>query len=343
MQIVYISNRKNLSEETLKYVENLMPFIHEAVYICPGVQMNEFKFNSSLKITVIDESNALGKRNQLFRESKDHQFRNWLLRSSLSHLEFIDDEFIMSDDDSRPLKEIPMEFFKRANKYHAYQFFDLEKWSSFYTDYDLGQHNTFRFLEKEGYPTLSYSAHMPQIINKAILGQVLKRFESVFQRQESLDEWSVYFNYAQKEHPDLFHGPLPFKTFCWPVMPSDWAYHIRPDGFFFENFCPYLYQKGRIFAGIPTGFSPEHHRDITAEKIRRRTALQNAYETGKISTAGKAFIALRDRVVRFPRIKSLLDSLLSPGLQMGMLDFFLRLGSRVNQGKSPKQKQGKEC
>ena len=115
MQIVYISNRKNLSEETLKYVENLMPFIHEAVYICPGVQMNEFKFNSSLKITVIDESNALGKRNQLFRESKDHQFRNWLLRSSLSHLEFIDDEFIMSDDDSRPLKEIPMEFFKRAN------------------------------------------------------------------------------------------------------------------------------------------------------------------------------------------------------------------------------------
>lgn len=326
MQIVYISNRKGISGETLRYVENLMPFIHEAVFICPPLQVDEFRFESPLKITVVDETEVLGEWNQPFRRTSDHQLKNWLLRASLAYAEVIDDEFIMSDDDARPLEEISLDFFKASGRYNSYYFYDLKEWTSRTTDYDRGQHLTRQALERESLPTKSYSAHMPQIINKTILGRVVEAFKDLPLQGVPIDEWSTYFNYGQTHFPEKFSPPQPFKTLCWPMLPSDWDYFVRPEGFVFENFCPYLYRKRRIFGDIPTGFIPGSHHYFTAEKVRRKAVLQNVYEAGKLSFPGKIFIFLRKGLETFPRIRRSLNTLLPPGLQTEMLDFFLRTG-----------------
>ena len=170
MQIVYISNRIDIARETLVYVENLMPFITEAVFVCPGRHVADFRFNSRILVTVIDEAMVLGGRLKRFQDSRDHQFKNCLLRLSLARVAGIHDEFIMSDDDNRPLVEIPLSFYKSSNKYYAYYYYDLKQWRARETDYDLGQYETCKILKDKGYSTLSYSSHMPQIINKKLTG-----------------------------------------------------------------------------------------------------------------------------------------------------------------------------
>ena len=71
MLIVYISNRRDIARETLVHVENLMPFITEAVFVCPGSQVRDFHFRS-----------VLGKDFRRFQAAGDHQFKNCLLRFS---------------------------------------------------------------------------------------------------------------------------------------------------------------------------------------------------------------------------------------------------------------------
>ena len=145
-------------EKRWNYVENLMPFLTEAVFVCPGSRLRDYCFKSRLKVTVLDEAEVLGKNWERFQKAKDHQFRNCLLRFSLARLPEIDDEFIMSDDDNRPLVKIPLSLYKSEGRYTGYYFYDLKDWSPSGTHYDLGQLETCRILEKD-YGTLSYSSH----------------------------------------------------------------------------------------------------------------------------------------------------------------------------------------
>ena len=289
MQIVYISNRKDIAAETLQFVENLMPFIAEAVFVCPGDQVKDFRFESRVSVKIIDEREVLGRDFECFKRSEDHQFRNCLLRFSLAHVSEIDDEFIMSDDDNRPLVEIPLSFYKSTGRYTGYYYYDLKKWSPRETDYDLGQRESCRILESKGYDTLSYSSHMPQIIHKGLLAETAQVFHDSLERGAPLDEWSAYFNYARSAHPELFHSPEPFRTLCWPPFPSDWNYHVRPGVFCFENFYPVLYEKDRMFSGLPTYFDGANYVEIAREKIERRTAFQSGYESGNLPVLGKMF------------------------------------------------------
>jgi len=191
MQIVYITNRPYIAQPTLKFVENLMPFVTEAVFVCPGSQVRDFQFKSRILVRVIDEAEVLGKDWGPFQRAGDHQFRNCLIRFSLAGVADIDDEFIMSDDDNRPLVEIPLSFYKSSERYFAYYYYNLKKWRARETDYDRGQHETCRILENKGYDTLSYSSHMPQIINKSLLAEVaeirshLRRALSVLEKDSS--------------------------------------------------------------------------------------------------------------------------------------------------------------
>jgi len=323
MQIVYISNRAQVARETLVYVENLMPFITEAVFVCPGSQVRDFQLKSRISVRVIDEENVLGKDFGRFQKARDHQFRNCLIRFSLASLADIDDEFIMSDDDNRPLVEIPLSFYKSSERYFGYYYYDLKKWRARETDYDRGQHETCRILESKGYDTLSYSSHMPQVINKRLLAEAAGVFRDDLDRGAPLDEWSAYFNYGQKVHPELFHPPEPFKTLCWPPFPSDWDYDVRPNAFFFENYYPMLYKNSLIFSGLPTRFDEKSHKEITEEKIRRRTELQNNFETGEISLWAKMFFLGRDIAERFPVLKRRFNAMLPPFQQAAVINFFM--------------------
>jgi len=335
MQIVYISNRRDIAQETLVHVENLMPFITEAVFVCPGSQVRDFHFRSVLPVRVIDEASVLGKDLRRFREAGDHQFKNCLLRFSLARVREIDDEFIMSDDDNRPLVEIPLSFYKSANRYFGYYYYNLKKWSACETDYDRGQHETRRILEGKGYDTLSYSSHMPQIIHKGLLGEAAGAFQNSLDRGAPLDEWSAYFNYGQGVYPEWFHSPKAFKTLCWPLFPSDWKYDERPDEFCFENYYPMLYENNLIFSDLPTRFDETSYTEITNEKVRRRTALQNTYEAGKVPLLGKMFFFFRDTVGCFPTLKRKVNGLIPPSHQAAILQFF---SSGCSRGKSEKSR-----
>ncbi|HKI50129.1 MAG TPA: hypothetical protein VKA69_12425 [Desulfobacteria bacterium] len=323
MQIVYISNRPDIAQQTLQFVESLMPFITEAVFVCPGNQVRDFRFKSRISVRVIDEAKVLGRDLKRFQKAEDHQFRNSLIRFSLGAAADIDDEFIMSDDDNRPLVEISLSFFTSSKRYFGYYYYDLKKWRARETDYDRGQQETCRILENKGYETLSYSSHMPQMINKGILAEAAGVFQDSLDRGAPLDEWSAYFNYGQKVHPEKFHPPEPFKTLCWPPFPSDWAYDVRPDEFCFENFYPILHENNLIFSGLPSRFDETSYQMIANEKIRRRTALQNSFEAGEMSLWGKLFFLCRDTAGRFPVLKRRLNGVLSPSRQAAILHFFM--------------------
>jgi hypothetical protein len=340
MQIVYISNRSDIARETLVHVENLMPFITEAVFVCPGSQVRDFHFRSVLPVRVIDEASVLGKDSRRFQAAGDHQFKNCLLRFSLARVREIDDEFIMSDDDNRPLVEIPLSFYKSANRYFGYYYYDLKKWSARETDYDRGQHETRRILEGKGYDTLSYSSHMPQIINKDLLAEAAGVFQGSLDRGAPLDEWSAYFNYGQGVCSERFHSPEPFKTLCWPLFPSDWDYNVRPGELCFENFYPMLYENNLIFSDFPTQFDRTSYTEIANEKIRRRTALQSDFEAGKMSLWGKMFFLCRDMAERFPHLKRRLNAMLPPARQATALHFFMGGASKRRNKKGLNVRQG---
>lgn len=279
MQIVYLSKRPKILAETIGHTENLVGFITEVVVICPENLLQEFKFQSRLKVRLFSDEELLEKRDHAV-EIADHQMKNWLLRASLADHHAIEDEFIMADDDSRPLVNIPLSYFKDGGKYNSFYFYSLENWYKRESAYDGGQHNTCEVLRERGYATFSFSSHMPQIINKAFLGEAVKAFDEVGMKK-SIDEWSVYFNFCLKEFAKYFNKPKTFDTLCWPALPSDWPYDVRPKGFYFENFYPELYRKNMLFQGIPTQFNRERHLEYTVEKVKRRLEIQSEYDQMK--------------------------------------------------------------
>ena len=206
--------------------------------------------------------------------------RNWLLRMALAESPFIEDEFIMADDDNRPMVDIPLEFYKENGKYNSYYFHGLENWNKWESRYDLGQHNSLESLKQRNLPTRSFSSHMPQIINKSFLKTVGREFGHIAGKK-SLDEWSIYFNFCQNSFPGHFNEPRGFKTLAWPALPSDWPFEVWPDGFFFENFYGDLYGKNMIFEGLPTAYHRQTHLTSTVEKVRRRMSIQSEYDRMK--------------------------------------------------------------
>lgn len=266
MQIIYITNRQQILKQTIVYVENLMKFIDEILIICPIEMKKSWVYESNINIKLLSEEEVLGKDFKKFIEL-DHVKKNYLLRSSLPFLKEVKQEFIMSDDDFHPLFNIEETFFKENNKYHSYYFYLLNKWFLQETEYDLAQKNMSRILEKKGLPLFSFSSHMPQIINKKFLSEVIKEFYDIG-ISNSIDEWSTYFNYCLRKHKESFYKPSLFVTLSWPSHPFDWPYLFRPKRFYFENFYEDNYSKNKIFYGLPKDYSKDY-KEISLEKIKR--------------------------------------------------------------------------
>ena len=274
MQILFISNRPALLRETFAYVEAFMPFIDEGVLIVPGSMRADFVFRSTIPIQIVPEETILGDHLPRFRTCRDHVMKNWLLRSSLPAYRNLGDEFIMADDDNRPLVPITKEFYLSEGKYESYYYDDMKyrirdvrKYPP-YTSYDHAQIETYHLLQKKNYDTRTYSSHMPQIINRAFLQQAVETF--FHEEYTSLDEWNIYFNFAHRHYPTRFHKPKPYMTLCWPMRSAPRDRFVRPRAFCFENFYPHLYQKGQVFAGIPTSFDSANHPVYMVEKVKRR-------------------------------------------------------------------------
>ena len=270
MQIVYISNRPAIFAETLGHVALFMEFIDQVLVCVPDHQRTEFEsIQAKHPISVLSESEILRESELAELPDLDHQRRNYLLRTRLVRSDSVNDQFIMSDDDARPLKPIPIETFIRNGRYRRYFFYDLAHWNNNQTEFDAGQIATYAVLNHENLPHLSYASHMPQVINKNMFVEAVDFFNE-YQKNQPLCEWSTYFNYATSRHSEKFHDEETYMTLCWPEHPLAWKLYLSPDRQFFENYTPSLYKNDRVFAHLSpntvgTSKSEQEHKNI--EKV----------------------------------------------------------------------------
>ncbi len=276
-QIVYLSARADSLRQTLAYVEAYMPFIREAVVLCPDATAEEMRatYRGALRMTYLTDGTLLQGR----RLPRDHARRNFLLRCLAMHRPEIEEEFIMSDDDYRPLEPMDETFFVAGGRYQAFYFYDLDQWSSNVqtpTSYDQQMIRTNLFLKENRYPNLQYAAHMPQVIRKEWYLDLLRAHPGL--EQSGCDEWSTYFNYAVKQHPAAF-DVRPYETLSWPETISAWDLTVVPPKFSFENFYDFLYDEGERFSGMHTAYQEQTYFENAQKRILCRAALARALET----------------------------------------------------------------
>lgn len=246
LQFVFISIDIDNIRETIHQIDKYMDFVDSYLIITSEDMYQRFKdIASERDITVIDENSILDENISTFKK-RDHQTKNWILRASLLKIDGLHDQFIMLDDDNRPLKNIGIDHFIENGKYNAYYYYDLLEWHHYTSDYDFGQHNTRKLLKNDGLGLLSYSSHKPQIINKSIFQEVVDKYYTIGLK-EPIDEWSIYFNYALTKYPYLF-AKKKFDVLNWPDHPSSWEWAYIPDRYNFENYYAKLYTDG-IFKG----------------------------------------------------------------------------------------------
>jgi len=267
MQIVYITNRPQIFNETLLQVLQFIDFVESAIVVCPESCCNEIIHTDRIHIDILIEDDLIGNVTHEFTKA-DHQSRNYLLRAKLVDCPLVQDEFIMSDDDSRPITDIKLVHYKLRGKYRSYYFYDLSRWKYVSTDFDHGQRVTGAILRYLDLPVLSYASHMPQIINKKIYAESVRFFEK-YAMKYPLDEWSTYFNFAHKYFVSSFCAPEAFRTLCWPDYPGTWPYYIRPSRYLFENYYPHMYSVDALFEGLSPCPKREEIAQETIEKIIR--------------------------------------------------------------------------
>ena len=256
--------------ETLEHVALFMPFIDEALVCVPDKMVDQCtSSSSSVPLQVVSESEILSQNEASKLPLLDHQRRNYLLRTRLIKHQNVNAQFIMSDDDARPLKTVDVSRYFESNRYHRYYFYDLTQWQSNQTDFDAGQLSTGVILQYNNLPHLSYASHMPQIIDRDLFIEAAQDFTQ-YSSEHPICEWSSYFNFASFHYPEKFHEAKPFLTLCWPEHPLAWQQEVVPDRFLFENFTPELYAPRQVFEGLPTEYQSEQTaKNLTVEKVTR--------------------------------------------------------------------------
>lgn len=259
-QLVILSARKHNIRKILPCVIGKMPFIKKILFCCPEeiIEDDIQRAENGIAVEIISDKNLLNGRDL----PTDHGTRNFLLRCLLMRRPETDDVFIMSDDDYYPLYEISEDFFIRNGKYNCYYCGDLCEWSGTCvpTSYANYIFRTRDFCIENGFPTLQYSSHMPQVIDKRIYCEMLDEFLGL--ENQGLDEWSSYFNYAIFHHPELFCNNR-YETLGWPSYPGAFRTAVIPEKYSFENYYDYLYYPGEIY--------DELINDVADKKIDRYT------------------------------------------------------------------------
>lgn len=277
MQIIYISNRIDIVRETLRLVETYMPFVNEAIIFGPRdfCKKATFKDGYRFEIKLVAEEDCISGAELRHLRQSDHQYRNYHLRRHLIRLDDVKAEFLMSDDDARPLRMVEISDFKYAGAYRNYFFYDLQEWPrDGLTAFDEGQDNTGVVLDYFHMPTLSYASHMPQIINKKIYMEATEKFLNQ-SKDFSLCEWSIYFNFAVSNHPDLFQKPEPYRTLCWPDTYISWPQYVKAKSVLFENYYPDFYKPGGPFFGLTL---PDKPRDELNDAGLKKAILWRRYK-----------------------------------------------------------------
>lgn len=254
-QMVIRSENAAVFLETLRFIENFMPFISEIVVLTSDENGHEILRQYSGLLNLM-----------LLSRSDDHEGNNY----SFLRDERVDAEFILSDESFRPLVPISEVHFIRDNRYQAYfcgDFFASELLSD-PLFFDKQQASTAAFLKKGAYPSLNYDSHMPQVINKAWFSDILEYHEEVV--KEDLCEWSAYFNISIQAHPNDF-SVVPYQTLNWQFGPTDLESFVQPEKYYFEDFDDAWYAAGQPYAD----FSQTWHGGSILENFEKVQVYKN--------------------------------------------------------------------
>lgn len=296
-QMVMLTARNDDLLRTLPYLDANMPFIERLLVICPQRNIAELqaKWQGRIRLEFYPDEQLLAGA----ALPDEHTVRNFYLRCLLMKKAPLDAVFIMTDDDYRPLVPVTQEFFLRNGRYQAYYCYDLRQWrgtQGAYTSYDRSMFRTRDFLSENGLPTLQYSAHQPQIIDRALYLEMLAQYSDI--EMQGLDEWSTYFNYGIAKYPAKFSAER-YCALCFPGAVSDWALYCEPKALIFENYYDVLYEENRVFAGLSKEYDPQGHMQDAAEKIRRWTNELARQRTAQAAMQCYAEM-YRDRYRRLP-------------------------------------------
>lgn len=274
-QAVFLSARPEPFLDTIPHLEAFLPFLEEVVVCCPG-PMAAFlheHYRGRLHLVTITDDQLLAGRPL----PPDHTMRNFFLRCLTMEQDAVDDEFLMCDDDYRPLRTLTEETFFCEGRYQAYYFIDLRKWQYVVTklfSYDHSMFRTLSYLQGRGLPTLQYSGHQPQIINKQWYRDMIAEDPDMIQL--GLDEWSSYFNYIAARHPDHTE-PRPYVTLGWPNIGGSWELGVRQEQYLFENFYDDNYRENRPFSGLSPVFTPDIAKE-NEQKIRLAQEIREKFD-----------------------------------------------------------------
>ena len=251
-QMVCLTARNDDILATLPFIEHFMPFIEELVLCCPDKNVDEIKsrYTGRLTLQFLTDSEILNGR----KLPEDHGTRNFFLRALALKSPVIDDVFLMTDDDYRPLRTITPEVFIQDGIYNAYYCYNLKHWTGAYpelTSFDRQQHRTLAFLQEHHYPTMMYASHQMQVIDKALYNEMTDLYADFIDK--GLCEWAMYFNYAVAKYPQRFRC-MPYVSMGWPGNITDWKLEVHPGDFLFENHYSSLYEDGQVFAGLHEDF-----------------------------------------------------------------------------------------
>ena len=263
-QLVLLTARFEDAQSLLPYIDRFMPFIDRVLLLCPDAlakRIGELD-GGRLRLSFLSDSQVLAGKPL----PEDHAKRNFFLRCLAMKSDLVEDVFIMSDDDYRPMTTIGKDVFVDEKSYKGYYSYDLRKWlgaSHKFTSFDAAVFAEREFLEENDYPTRQYASHMPQIIEKSIFLELLDEHRGI--ETKGYLDWDVYFNYLQAKYPSLLEV-RPHVALCWPGAASEWPIDVKQPYYLFENHYPQLYADKRIFADIPDVLD-EHYEENCRRKI----------------------------------------------------------------------------
>ena len=268
-QLVLLTARFEDAQTLLPYIDRFMPFIENVLLLCPDeLAARKDDFNCGrLKLSFLCDSQILA-GNPL---PEDHAKRNFFLRCLAMKSNLLDDVFIMSDDDYRPMTTIQRDVFVDESSYKGYYSYDLRDWlgsTSGFSSFDKAVFGEREFLRENGYPTKQYACHMPQIIEKAIFLEMLAAHPGI--ELKGYLDWDVYFNFLQARYPSLLEV-RPHVALCWPGSATDWPVRVKQPQYLYENHYAHLYGEKGIFAGIPDSLDGDYEEHCR-QKIARYDA-----------------------------------------------------------------------
>lgn len=295
-QIAYLSNRPGVLAETLDYVSHFMPWVRQAVVMCPGSSVEPLRRavgdGEGPELVIVDEDalQTVAERTAL---SDSHGARNATLRQLFLERGPLEDTFLQSDDDYRPLKPVAPSLFVQDGRILSYSFYDLAHWRRNESSYDAVQRRSYLVLSYLGAGHRCFASHMPQLIDRALFLEAFAEAAKLTASKE-ICEWSLPLNYGRLVAPERFGEVRTFRTMCWPQYPHEWPYAERPEDLTFENFYPELYSPGHLFAGISTALdlsAPERQAfekisrwyefDVEAGRLRFPAGVANPWQTSR--------------------------------------------------------------